>query len=159
MLILLTAFLLVKVGQSNQEQNLSTENGYVVKAFFRQTEGITVGSKVRLAGIRIGYVKELSLRPDRNFSVDATMAIEKKIKIPSDSIASVQTGGILGEKFVEIEVGGDDVYLTDGGRFAYATEALRMDDLTEKVITLAKDSQKKMIEKKAMELLSSEKGK
>lgn len=157
-LILFTAFLLVQVWKSNQNKHLPDHNSYLLKAYFRQVEGITTGSKVKLGGIPVGYVKELRLRPDRNFSVEVTVSVDQKLKIPSDSILAIQTNGIIGEKHVEIEVGGDDEILKPDDKFVYTSEALIMDDLIDKVLDLAKSSQKKMVERKAQEIIDQKKG-
>ena len=84
--------------------------GYDLSASFRSIEGIDVGTEVRLAGVKIGNVSDISLNSE-TFRGDATLTISRGAEIPNDSSAVVASEGILGGNFVEIVPGGSfDVY-------------------------------------------------
>ncbi|WP_438955663.1 outer membrane lipid asymmetry maintenance protein MlaD [Cognatiyoonia sp.] len=83
---------------------------YDLSASFRSIEGIDVGTEVRLAGVKIGNVSDISLNSE-TFRGDATLTISRGAEIPNDSSAVVASEGILGGNFVEIVPGGSfDVY-------------------------------------------------
>ncbi|MGE4324968.1 MAG: outer membrane lipid asymmetry maintenance protein MlaD [Pseudodonghicola sp.] len=79
--------------------------GYPLTASFRSLEGVTVGTDVRLAGVKIGTVTDMELNP-QTYRADTTLSILKGIEIPDDSSAVVSSEGLLGGNFVEIMPGG-----------------------------------------------------
>lgn len=78
---------------------------YPLIASFRSVEGITVGSDVRLAGVKVGSITSLTLNPT-TFFADATVAVKKDILLPADSAILISSEGLLGGNFVEIVPGG-----------------------------------------------------
>ena len=86
---------------------------YPLTASFRSVEGITVGTDVRLAGVKVGTVTSLSLNP-QTFFADATLTVQDQIALPDDSAALVSSEGLLGGNFVELVPGGSVDNLTAG---------------------------------------------
>lgn len=78
---------------------------YDLTASFRSVEGIDVGTDVRLAGVKIGQISDLTLNPD-TFRADVTLAFANGIGLPDDSAVKIASEGILGGNFVEIIPGG-----------------------------------------------------
>ena len=78
---------------------------YDLTASFRSVEGISVGTDVRLAGVKIGSISGIDLNQD-TYRGDVKLAIERGIEIPNDSAAVVASEGILGGNFIEIVPGG-----------------------------------------------------
>lgn len=83
----------------------STNTGYDLTASFRSAEGITTGTDVRLAGVTIGRISDMTLNPD-TFRADVTLTFADSIAIPNDSAVAIASEGILGGNFVEIVPGG-----------------------------------------------------
>ncbi|SER01386.1 outer membrane lipid asymmetry maintenance protein MlaD [Thalassovita taeanensis] len=79
--------------------------GYGLNASFRSLEGITVGTDVRLAGVKIGTVTDIALNPE-TFRADTTISVQDGIEIPDDSAVIISSEGLLGGNFVEIVPGG-----------------------------------------------------
>lgn len=86
---------------------------YDLRASFRSVEGITVGTDVRLAGVKVGTVTALALNPE-TFMADATVAVKDGIVVPDDSTIMVSSEGLLGGAFVEIQPGGSLTNLEPG---------------------------------------------
>ncbi|PCJ04725.1 MAG: outer membrane lipid asymmetry maintenance protein MlaD [Rhodobacteraceae bacterium] len=78
---------------------------YQLNASFRSIEGVGVGTDVRLAGVKIGTVTEITLNP-QTFRADTNFSVLKTIEIPDDSAVVVSSEGLLGGNFVEIMPGG-----------------------------------------------------
>jgi phospholipid/cholesterol/gamma-HCH transport system substrate-binding protein len=74
-------------------------------ASFRSVEGITPGSDIRMAGVKIGTVTSMSLDPV-TFRAQTTLTVDGAIPIPDDSSAVIASEGLLGGNFVEIVPGG-----------------------------------------------------
>jgi phospholipid/cholesterol/gamma-HCH transport system substrate-binding protein len=90
---------------------LSGSRNYTVKAEFANVSGIKKGATVQVAGVVVGKVTELSL--DNQYAI-LDLEIDKTVKIPSDSIASVKSQGIIGDKFIQISLGADEEMLAEG---------------------------------------------
>lgn len=102
---------LVYAGQSSGMG--STAGTYPLKASFRAVDGITVGSDVRLAGLKVGTITDLTLNP-QTFFADATIMLRNDILLPDDSAILISSEGLLGGNFVEIQPGGSLENLSPG---------------------------------------------
>jgi phospholipid/cholesterol/gamma-HCH transport system substrate-binding protein len=87
--------------------------GYALTAKVNRVDGIAIGTDVKLAGIKIGTVKTLSL--DNNYLVNVTMDIHTDVKIPDDSSLVVTSSGLLNSNYISISPGGSDKMLPPGG--------------------------------------------
>ena len=79
--------------------------GYVVTADFPAVGGLKAGSPVEIAGVQIGNVDAINLVDDQ---ARVVMSIRSGIKLQDDSIASIKTKGLIGEKYIRISPGGSD---------------------------------------------------
>lgn len=84
---------------------LGSAESYPLKASFRSVDGITVGTDVRLAGVKVGTVTALGLNPETYFA-DATISMRKDVAVPEDSTILISSEGLLGGNFVEVQPGG-----------------------------------------------------
>ena len=87
--------------------------GYELGASFRSLEGVGVGTDVRLAGVKIGTVTDVSLNPD-TYRADTTFSISDGILVPDDSAIVISSEGLLGGNFVEVMPGGSPFYFEAG---------------------------------------------
>lgn len=87
--------------------------GYELNASFRSAEGVTVGTDVRMAGVKVGTVTGLVLNPE-TYRAETAFSVLKGIKIPDDSAIVVSSEGLLGGNFVEIMPGGSPMFLEPG---------------------------------------------
>lgn len=101
----------------------SGSGGYHIKAEFENIEGISVGSDIRMAGIKIGSVVKQKLDPE-NFQAVVTMSVASFVKLPDDTTAKVTSEGLLGSKFITLEVGGSEEILKDGDSLTHTQSAL-----------------------------------
>jgi phospholipid/cholesterol/gamma-HCH transport system substrate-binding protein len=80
-------------------------DSYPLTASFRSVEGINIGSDVRLAGVKVGTITDLSLNPETYFA-DAKISVRKDVLLPVDSTILVSSEGLLGGNFIELLPGG-----------------------------------------------------
>ena len=101
-----------------QTTGLSVSNSghYQLKADFRSADGIHVGTDVRLAGVKVGTVSDLSLNIE-TYRAEAELAIENEVDIPEDSALTVSSEGLLGGNFIEIIPGASYQYMQPGDEF------------------------------------------
>ncbi|MDQ1898981.1 outer membrane lipid asymmetry maintenance protein MlaD [Paracoccus sp. WLY502] len=94
-------------------QGFARETGYEVRASFPDVDGIAVGTEVRLAGVPVGRVSSVSLNPD-TYMADARLSLPADIALPSDSAALIQSDGLLGGAYIQIQPGGSPDNLAPG---------------------------------------------
>lgn len=88
-------------------------SAYPLTASFRSLEGVTVGTDVRLAGVKVGTVTAVNLNPD-TFRADTVVSVDASVKVPDDSAIVVSSEGLLGGNFVEIMPGGSPFFFDPG---------------------------------------------
>ena len=84
------------------------ERRYTLHAFFGTIEGLNVGAPVRLAGTSIGSVNDITFSKDlASKKIRVTMSLDARLqdRIREDSIASIGTVGLVGDKVLELTVG------------------------------------------------------
>ncbi len=104
------------------------EDGYQVRANFSNISGITLGSDVRIGGIKVGSVTDLSLDSE-TYDAVAKMSINNGTQIPKDSTASIVSSGLLGDKYIQISPGGDDAMLKTGDKIDYTQSSVNLEEL------------------------------
>jgi len=112
--------------------NLSTyndEGGYEVTARFDDISGLKVRSPVTMAGVTIGRVKGIGF-DEQTFEAVVTLRIKDQYKaLPEDTSASIYTAGLLGEKYVGLEPGGDMKVLKSGDEIKLTQDSLVLEKL------------------------------
>jgi phospholipid/cholesterol/gamma-HCH transport system substrate-binding protein len=106
-------------------------NGYVLYADFASVAGLKPGDPVEIAGVKIGRVETLSLA---NEKARLGLRINDGVKVAEDSIASVRSRGLIGDKFILLSPGGSDKLLANGNRIRETESPPDITELIGKVI-------------------------
>lgn len=112
----------------------SSTTGYPLSASFRSIEGVSIGTDVRLAGVRIGSVSKIALNP-QTFRADTEMTIQQGIELPDDSTVVIASEGLLGGNFVEILPGGSPFNLESGAEIEDTQGSISLIGLMMKFVT------------------------
>lgn len=124
----LAALLMLAMRVSNVS-DFSEGQGYTLTARFDNIGGLKVRSPVRIGGVRIGRVTDISY-DERAYQAVVTMAIQNKYdRLPTDTHASIYTAGLLGEQYIGLEPGGAEKYLANGGEIKQTQSALVLEQL------------------------------
>jgi len=98
--------------------DMSPKSGYKLIAEFDRIDGLTVGSDVRMSGIKVGTVIDQELNK-QNFYATVTLSINDEIELPDDTSAKITMEGLLGGNYVSLTPGGGFDLLTDGDEISY----------------------------------------
>jgi phospholipid/cholesterol/gamma-HCH transport system substrate-binding protein len=111
--------------------------GYKLTVDFETAAGLEPKANVKMAGVPVGKVEEIQLVGNRARLV---LRIDDGVRIPVDSVASIQTQGLLGEKYVEIQPGKQaDRMIPSGGRIANTQPPVNLDEIVRKVSLISDD--------------------
>ena len=92
---------------------MGSSDSYRLSASCRAADGITVGTDVRLAGVRVGSVTDLTLNTE-TFRADVGFTVLDDVEVPEDSTVAISSEGLLGGNFVELLPGGSLEALAEG---------------------------------------------
>jgi phospholipid/cholesterol/gamma-HCH transport system substrate-binding protein len=106
-------------------------NRYEVDAEFNSVSGLKTGATVEIAGVEVGRVKGITLKEDRAL---VSLAIRDDVKLYDDTIASIKTRGIIGEKYVSLSPGGSGEVLRAGSRIRDTESGLDLEELVSQYI-------------------------
>jgi phospholipid/cholesterol/gamma-HCH transport system substrate-binding protein len=126
--ILALGWLSVKLGRVE----LLGRHGYTVIADFPSVGGLKAGSTVEIAGVEVGRVDSITL--DKDYQARVSMTIRPSVKLQDDSIASIKTKGLIGEKYVRISPGGSEKLIAPNGRLKEVEPPVDFEELLSKYI-------------------------
>ena len=119
----------------------SAGGGYEIAAQFERIDGISVGSDVRMSGIKIGTVSLAALDPKTYFA-DLRMRIDNSVQVPEDSVAEITSDGLLGARYLNIVPGNADESVKPGGKLRLTNAPVDLMALLGKYIFQQSDGSK-----------------
>ncbi|QQG46874.1 MAG: outer membrane lipid asymmetry maintenance protein MlaD [Candidatus Azosocius agrarius] len=127
--LLIIAF---KISDISSLQNDKTN--YKISAKFTNIGGLKKRAKVTIGGVKIGYVTNITLKENEylEYIPVVEMNIRSSIRIPIDSSASIVTSGLLGDNYISIDIGCDDMFIEHNGIITLTSHALLLEDLLAK---------------------------
>ena len=123
-LVAAVAFLVFAYNKAGQR----SFSGYSLTARFSSIDGLETGSDVRIGGVKVGQVTDISIDPETYLAM-VKLTVAPEIKIPTDSVASVATEGLLGGKYVGLEPGVSDNMLKPGGLITHTEASVSLEGL------------------------------
>jgi phospholipid/cholesterol/gamma-HCH transport system substrate-binding protein len=120
--ILCLAYLSIKLGK------LEMVGGdvYEVEAQFNSASGLKPGTAVEIAGVEVGRIRGITLIEDR---AKVILAVNSTVKLYTDTIASIKSRGIIGEKFLSLSPGGGGEPLKPGDTIRDTESGLDLEQL------------------------------
>jgi len=116
-------YLAIQVGSAR----FFASDSYELQARFRNTSGVNAGSRVEIAGVRVGTVKSIVL--DENFYSIVTLELPNHIELDDDTIVSVKTAGLIGDRYLSLSPGGSGFPLEPGDMIVDTESALDIEGL------------------------------
>ena len=125
--VLALAYLSIKLGRVS----FFGGGGYVVTADFPSVGGLKVGASVEIAGVEVGRVDSIGLA---DYQAHVVLRLDPQVKLQDDSIASIKTKGLIGEKFIRISPGASDKLIGPGGRIRDVEAPVDLEELISKYV-------------------------
>ena len=110
------------------------DQGYEVKAIFQNIGGLKIRSKITIGGVTIGRVVDIKLEAnDGEYEPVVYMSINQNVNnIPRDSSAKILTAGLLGDNYIGIELGQEQIPLKSGDVISLTSQAVLLEELISK---------------------------
>jgi phospholipid/cholesterol/gamma-HCH transport system substrate-binding protein len=113
------------------EVEVLSDKYYLLNARFTSVTGLKVGAQVEIAGVQVGQVDAIVLDPREHVAL-VRLKIKEGVLLSEDSIASVQTAGLLGDKLIQLSPGGSEHLLKPGELIIETEPALDIESLVRK---------------------------
>jgi phospholipid/cholesterol/gamma-HCH transport system substrate-binding protein len=123
------SWLAVKMGDINPFQ----PETYPVSARFTSISGLKEGSTIELAGVVVGKVSRIELDTG-DYEAVVHMNIDKQVELQDDTIASIRTSGIIGDKYIKLSPGGSDIILAADDVIEETEPSISLEELVSKYI-------------------------
>jgi phospholipid/cholesterol/gamma-HCH transport system substrate-binding protein len=118
------AYLSFRIGGLNNPGR----NGMRLFARFDSVADLRPKAPVQLAGVTVGQITGITLADDYRARVD--FVVDRKIQLPVDTEAAIQTAGLLGDRYIALEpIGAEEGFLKDGDEIAYTHKAVVLENL------------------------------
>ena len=125
--LLALGWLSIKLGRVE----LFSRSGYTITADFPTVGGLKTGSTVEIAGVEIGRVDGITLS---DYQARVIMSIRSGVILQEDSIASIKTRGLIGEKYIRINPGGSEKIIKANGRITEVEPPVDIEELLSKYV-------------------------
>ncbi|MGA9721018.1 MAG: MlaD family protein, partial [Candidatus Binatus sp.] len=99
--------------------------GYTLYASFDNISGLKTGDEVQLAGVQVGKVVDIGIK---DYRARVALRVNEGVQIDDQAIAAIKTSGIIGEKYVSIQLGPSDHYLKNGETIRQTQSAFVLED-------------------------------
>ena len=120
--------------QTSSIANSHQGDSYRFDAQFANIGQLKERAPVKVAGVRVGQVQSIELEPGKDVA-DVTLSVDKKYaQIPTDSVATIYTSGLLGDQFVGLQFGNAKTYLADGGHLGLTRSSTSLEDMLAKFV-------------------------
>ena len=125
--VLCIGYLTLRLG----EVQVLGDKHYILTARFKAVTGLKPGAQVEIAGVQVGQVDAITL--DRTDLVAMVrLKVREGIVLQDDTIASVKTAGLLGDRFIQLSPGGSDKVLRPGDLIVETEPPLDIESLISK---------------------------
>lgn len=111
--------------------NLTSSNvgeTYMVTAGFENIGGLKPHAPVKSAGVVIGRVDGIVF-DSKSYEAKVTIKIDKRYQFPTDTFANIYTAGLLGEQYIGLEAGGEEVQLKNGDKITHTQDAVVLEKM------------------------------
>lgn len=133
-LFALASLVVIALKVSNFE-GLTEKPTYKVNALFSNIGGLKVRAPVKISGVVVGRVEAITVDPV-TYQARVVMHIDSDFnELPIDTSASILTSGLLGDQYIGLTPGADDLYLTEGDQIDLVQPALVLEELIGQFIT------------------------
>jgi len=118
---------------ASQHSDFGNSDSYDLQAKFFSADGVSPGIDVRMSGVKVGTVGDLTLDP-KTYEAVVSLNVTKGYEIPSDTSAKIASDGLLGGSYISLEPGGSEYPLEPGEEIERTQGSVSLIDLLGKAV-------------------------
>jgi phospholipid/cholesterol/gamma-HCH transport system substrate-binding protein len=103
-------------------------SGYPLTARFSSVDGLETGGDIRIGGVKVGQVTSITIDP-ATYLAQVDLSVAPNVKLPTDTVASIASDGLLGGKYVGLLPGSSDDMLKPGARITRTEASVSLENL------------------------------
>jgi len=130
--IVLCAFSFLLILSQTSAFSLSHKH-YIVNAYFNDISGVTIGSDVKMSGVKIGSVSETALNA-QDYRAQIKLSLNNNIQLPTDSVVKIASDSLLGGASINIEAGFESEFIKPNGTITNTQSSVSLMSLISKAI-------------------------
>ena len=111
---------------------------YNITADFGNISGLKPRARVSISGVNVGKVTSIHLDPN-TYNAVVSMKIYDTVKLPTDTVASIYTSGLIGDNYIALSPGASEEYLQEGDQILETQNGLVLEELIGKFLFSATD--------------------
>lgn len=127
-LVGIAALLMMAIKVSGLQTSFKPTQGYQVKAYFDNIGGLKTRAKVTAAGVNVGRVQAIYF-DEATYRAEVVLYIFKGFTFPADSSASILTSGLIGDNYISLTPGAEEMELANGDTIEETHSALVLERL------------------------------
>ncbi|MDZ5761527.1 outer membrane lipid asymmetry maintenance protein MlaD [Lyticum sinuosum] len=137
--VLIGAFVLILVIkfifiiQNSDRFSTNTNKEYILYASFDRVDGVNIGTPVSISGVKVGQVINQVL-DNQTYNAVLTLAINKDINLPVDTLAEIISSSLLGEKYVSLVPGADSDMLKNNDKIEFTQSSISFESLISRML-------------------------
>jgi phospholipid/cholesterol/gamma-HCH transport system substrate-binding protein len=118
------AYLAIRIGGGQ----FIAPDTYELTARFNNASGLKKGSSIRIAGVAIGAVTSVALKPDDMVAL-VSFRVPANLKLDDDTVAAIKSSGLIGEKFIALKPGGSGKALKPAALIIDTESSVDLEDI------------------------------
>ena len=131
--VLVTAAGFLVYAANTADVDVARSGGTELVAKFRKAEGVNEGAAVRIAGVKVGTVSDMTLDP-QSYQAVLKLSLRGGVEIPEDSAAKITSAGLLGDNFIALDPGASEYMLETGDEITFTQSSVNLLDLAGQAI-------------------------
>ncbi len=121
---------------------------YNISAYFQRADGLVKGADVKVNGVKVGEVNSITLDPETHYA-SVAFNVRKNISLPTDTQAHIVSEGLMGGKYVSLQIGGEEDALKEGDKIYKTQPPIVLEDIISHMLFSAGGSEEDKESKKA----------
>ena len=114
---------------SNKSNNIS----FSLNSDFNNVGSLSVGNDIKIHGVKVGEVNNISINPEF-FVANVIIEFDNFYKIPSDSIFTITSNGLMGGSYIDIKIGSSDLTFNENETTKHNIDAISIENIISDII-------------------------
>jgi len=114
---------------SNKSKNVS----FSLNSDFNNVGSLSVGNDIKIHGVKVGEVTNISINPEL-LVANVIIEFDNFYKIPSDSIFTITSNGLMGGSYIDIKIGSSELIFTENETTKYNIDAISIENIISDII-------------------------